>query len=188
MNTRELIDEIKNRVANGENKAALFEQFRKEIPKESHVAFLIASTATPENILKTRQLRIILISLVALLTLPLTFFAHYFVTQVEYQRGALEWLFTLAIGVAFPLLNALGMLRHRFPAYTNFMTTGLVFVVLAVVALHQHAMTMTPTILVSLGLAIALIVYCGYVRSLLFPAISWFGTVKKNSQQDYQFD
>ncbi|SJL84771.1 hypothetical protein [Vibrio palustris] len=188
MNTATLINEIKQRIAEGESKEKIFSKYRSNVDKESRLAFLIASVASPERVAEHRKSHLTLVSLVFLLTLPMMWLAHYFVTEIQQQGGPLEWFFTACIGLLFPVINGFGMWRLRLHAFTNFLTFGFLFIVMTVITMQQHAISLSLGIVAGLLAAIALLTYCVYVRSLLYPSVSLTGSVKKSVNGKYRFD
>ncbi|MGO1295706.1 MAG: hypothetical protein ACTMIA_00170 [Vibrio sp.] len=188
MNTPTLINEIKQRIAKGESKQKIFAQYRSSVDKEHRLAFLIASVPSPERVTEHRKSHQTLVSLVFLLTLPMMWLAHYFVAEIQQQSGPLEWFFTGCIGLLFPIINGIGMWRLRLHAFTNFLTFGLLFIVMTVMTMQQHAISLSLGIVAGLLAAMALLSYCLYVRALLFPAVSLTGSVKKSTNGKYHFD
>lgn len=188
MDTQEIITQIKTKIANGERKAEVFEQLRDQGLKENRVAFLIAGTPTPEQLKKNQMLKMTLVTLLVLLSIPLAYLAHYFVEHIEYQRGAIVWFFTICVGIFCPLVCALGIYRNRFAAYTNVLIFGIFYIIFPLMVLHKHGHSLTPSGWGILALAVILLAFCGYVRTRMFPAITLTGSVKKNQHSEYKFD
>lgn len=188
MNTPTLINEIKQRMAQGESKEAIFAHLRSRVDKEHRLALMIASVVSPERAAQHRLAHRNLIGLVFLLTIPMTWLAHYFVTDIQQQRGPLEWFFTACIGLLFPVINGIGMWRLRLHAFTNFLTFGFLFIVMTIITMQQHAISWSWSIVVGLLAALALLSYCLYVRALLFPAVSLTGSVKQTANGHYRLD
>ncbi|CAG9296232.1 hypothetical protein [Celerinatantimonas diazotrophica] len=188
MDTHEIITQIKTRIANGERKTEVFEQLRDQGMRENRVAFLIAGTPTPEQLKNNRTLKIALVTLLIVLTIPLAYLAHYFVTHIEYQRGVLVGFFTVSVGIFCPLVCAFGIYRNRFAAYTNVLICGIFYIIFPLMVLHTNGLPLTLPGVGLLALAIILLAYCGYVRTRMFPALSLTGSVKKNQHNEYKFD
>lgn len=188
MDTQEIITQVKEKIAGGEAKSAVFEQFRDKGMRENRVAFLIAGTPTPEQLKNNRTLKLILVVLLVLLAIPLAYLAHYFIEHVEYQRGPLVWFFTASIGILCPLVCAFGVYRNRLAAYTNVLMFGIFYILFPLMVMHKNGHSLTLPAIGLLSAAIVLLAYCAYVRNRMFPAISLIGSVKKDHQSQYKFD
>jgi hypothetical protein len=159
----------------GKPRQAIFENYRRQVSPEKHLAFSIASVADPERIKQGAKLNNVLFGILvfAAVTKALAALAYF---GTSFFGG----LVMLVLGIAIPVVFAIGVRRYDGQIYPLLMLlTGLGALTALLKMTEEGAWMLLDVILLGVIGWLAF-----QVQRIVFPNINFF-SVRKDAQGNY---